>query len=170
MVLSTSRPARLAAVLLITPLALAGCSLGGGADEGGSGAGQQATEDAGQRARERVQAYLDAMKAKDVAAGREQLCAPLQETFDKAATGSSGDFAKHFTVTEAEIVDVSSDNGWERVESTVTVEVSGKSLSRSVSFAVTSVDGAWCIGKEEPAATADPDGSADPDVSAEPSS
>ncbi|MFB9239566.1 hypothetical protein ACFFWC_29220 [Plantactinospora siamensis] len=148
------RPALLAAVLLLAPLGLTACSLGGGGDSGGGGGiGQQPTEDAGQQARERVQAYLDALKVRNVATAREQLCAPLRDSFDASATGPGGEFAKYLTVTGARVTGVTPEGGRQRVTSAVSVRVGKQSLNRSLSFAVQPVDGAWCIAEEAPAAT-----------------
>ncbi len=148
---------------LLAPFALTACSFGDD-DSGDAGAGGiQATEDAGKLARERVQAYLDAMRAKDVAAGREQLCAALRDSFDVAATGSTGDFAKHFKVTSTRITDVTPDGGRQRVGGAVTVKIGTRSVNRAVDFSVVPVDGAWCIADEAPAASAG--ASADPSPS-----
>ncbi|AVT33723.1 hypothetical protein C6361_34625 [Plantactinospora sp. BC1] len=135
------------AVLATVPLGLAGC----GAFDGlaGQGAEPTPTPDEGpQRARERVQAYLDAMKAKSVADGREQLCEPLRESFDQAATGPNGDFAKHFSVPAATITDVRANGADQDVSTSITVKVGGKSTPTKVLFTVARADGQWCIAKE----------------------
>ncbi|MEN3609948.1 hypothetical protein AAH979_10400 [Plantactinospora sp. ZYX-F-223] len=135
------------AVLVMVPLGLAGC----GPFDGlvGQGAEPTPTPDEGPaRARERVQAYLDAMKAKSVADGREQLCEPLRESFDQAATGPNGDFAKHFSVSATKITDVRANGADQDVSTSITVKVGGKASPTKVLFTVARADGQWCIAKE----------------------
>jgi hypothetical protein len=144
------------ALLALLPLALTGCSLAGG-DDSGSGSrsgGQQKApaEEAAAKSRERVQAYLDAMAAKDVAAGRSQLCATAQAAFDAAATGPNGDFADHFTVPETTITDVRSGPHGQEVSTAVTVAVGSRTASRSLLFTVTRSGADWCIAGEAPSA------------------
>ncbi|MEQ4305911.1 hypothetical protein ABNF97_31765 [Plantactinospora sp. B6F1] len=134
-------------VLAMVPLGLAGCSVFDGLV--GQGAEPTPTPDEGpDRARERVQAYLDAMKAKSVADGREQLCEPLRESFDQAATGPNGDFAKHFSVSAAKITDVRANGADQDVSTSITVKVGGKTSATKVLFTVARADGQWCIAKE----------------------
>ncbi|MDW5323027.1 hypothetical protein [Plantactinospora sp. KLBMP9567] len=135
------------AVLVMVPLGLAGC----GPLDGlvGQGAEPTPTPDEGPaRARERVQAYLDAMRAKSVADGREQLCEPLRESFDQAATGPNGDFAKHFSVSAAKITDVRANGADQDVSTSITVKVGSKATPTKVLFTVARADGQWCIAKE----------------------
>ncbi|MFY1672276.1 hypothetical protein ACN27G_20305 [Plantactinospora sp. WMMB334] len=152
------------AVLAMAPLGLAGC----GPLDGlvGQGAEPTPTPDEGpERARERVQAYLDAMKAKSVADGREQLCEPLRKSFDQAATGPTGDFAKHFTVSAAKIVDVRANGADQDVSTSITVKVGGKAASTKILFTVARADGQWCIAREQVGGhtPAPPSGTPDPE-------
>ncbi|MCW3842378.1 hypothetical protein ONA70_19960 [Micromonospora yasonensis] len=142
-----------AALLALLPLALTGCGLGGGDDAGGSDSGPQQkapAEEAAAKSRERVQAYLDAMAAKDVDAGRSQLCAPAQTAFDDAATGPNGDFADHFTVPQATITDVRSGPHGQEVSTAVTVAVGSRKATRPLLFTVTRSGADWCIAAEAP--------------------
>ena len=103
------RLAATAAGLMLLPVALVGCGIGDEDEEKSAAKPARApAEEAAARSRERVQAYLDAMAAKDVAAGRSQLCALLHDGFDLGATGPNGDFADHFQVPEAAITDIRS--------------------------------------------------------------
>ncbi|MFR9779760.1 hypothetical protein ACL02O_27350 [Micromonospora sp. MS34] len=151
---SHRRVAAGAALLALLPAALTGCGLAGLGDSGsGSGsAGQQKApaEEAAAKSRERVQAYLDAMAAKDVDAGRSQLCAPAQPSFDAAATGPNGDFADHFTVPEATITDVRSGAHGQEVSTAVTVAVGSHKATRPLLFTVTRSGADWCIAGETP--------------------
>lgn len=145
------RSVALAAMLAALPVAAAGCSLGGsGGSGGGGGAVSSPTADSAAKARERVQAYLDAMKAKDVDTGRSQLCVPLHTSFDAAATGANGDFASHFTVTSAMIIDVRADAGRQQVSTAISVSVGKQALNRAIVFSVTRVGDDWCIAGEKP--------------------
>jgi hypothetical protein len=142
-----------AALLALLPLALAGCGLGGDDDQAAGPATEAArapAEEAAAKSRERVQAYLDAMTAKDVAAGRGQLCAPIQGAFDAAATGPNGDFADHFTVPQATITDVRSGAHGQEVSTTVTVAAGGRKATRTLLFTVTRSGADWCIAGEGP--------------------
>ncbi|MEW2329241.1 hypothetical protein AB0880_15680 [Micromonospora chersina] len=142
-----------AALLALLPVTLAGCGLGGG-DDAPSGPATQSqrapAEEAAAKSRERVQAYLDAMAAKDVDAGRSQLCAPTQAAFDAAATGPNGDFADHFTVPQATITDVRSGPQGEEVSTSITVAVGARKATRSLLFTVTRTGADWCIAGEAP--------------------
>ncbi|WP_341716939.1 hypothetical protein QQG74_23710 [Micromonospora sp. FIMYZ51] len=144
------RSAATAVVITTMSLALSGCGLvGGGADEAEQ-PGRAAAEEALTKSRERVQAYLDAMAAKDVAAGRSQLCAVLHETFDGAATGPNGDFAEHFEVPAAEILDIRSGPAGQEVSVSVTVAVGKREADRPLLFTVTRDGLDWCISDERP--------------------
>ncbi|HEY0697309.1 MAG TPA: hypothetical protein VGD43_05810 [Micromonospora sp.] len=136
-------PVGIAAVLLT--VGLTGCGIGPGSPDDPP----TPTEDVVQQARERVQAYLDAVKAKQVAAGREQLCAPLQAAFDASATGPNGDFAEHFTVAAATIDEVRPGDGRKpEVSATVTVSAGGRDVPVSLVFTVARNEGRWCIADE----------------------
>jgi len=141
------RAAGLVAVLAMLPLSLTGCGL---FDQFGSASEPTPTpvDEGPERARARVEAYLAAMKAKQPADGREQLCAPLQESFDQGATGPNGDFAKHFSVSAATITDVRANGADQDVSTSITVKVSGKATAMKVLFTVARADGQWCIAKE----------------------
>ncbi|MGC5051874.1 hypothetical protein ACLQ2S_10545 [Micromonospora sp. DT48] len=143
------RPASTAALLAILPFALVGCGLVGGENEAEQ-PGRAPAEEAMLKSRERVQAYLDAMAAKDVAAGRSQLCAVLHEAFDAAATEANGDFADHFKVSKSEIIDIRPGPSGQEVSTTVTVTVGKKKATRPVLFTVTRDGLDWCIAAEEP--------------------
>ncbi|MFC6020464.1 hypothetical protein ACFP2T_30380 [Plantactinospora solaniradicis] len=147
MVLVRRRVAGLAVVLAMLPLGLTGCGL---LDSIGQEADPKPTpvDEGPERARVRVQAYLDAMKAKSVADGREQLCAPLQESFDLSATGPNGDFAKHFSVSTAKITDVRAKGADQEVSTVITVKAGGRSSPIKLLFTVARADGQWCIAKE----------------------
>ncbi|MET8371699.1 nuclear transport factor 2 family protein [Micromonospora sp. DT68] len=155
------RMAATAAGLVLLPAALVGCGIGGGdKDESAAKPERAPAEEAATRSRERVQAYLDAMIAKDVAAGRSQLCALLHESFDLAATGPNGDFADHFTVPEASIADVRSSPRGQEVSVSVSVTAGKKKITRPLVFTVTRDGGDWCIAAEAPGGV--PAGSASP--------
>lgn len=141
------RAAGLAAVLAMLPLGLTGCGL---FDQFGGASEPTPTlvDEGPERARARVEAYLDAMKAKRTADGREQLCAPLQEAFDQGATGPNGDFAKHFSVSSATITDVRANGADQDVSTSITVKADGKATAMKVLFTVARADGQWCIAKE----------------------
>ncbi|AYF26278.1 hypothetical protein CSH63_02115 [Micromonospora tulbaghiae] len=148
------------ALLALLPVALAACGSGGqGGDTPPSG--KAPAEEAAVKSRERVQAYLDALTARDAAAGRSQLCAPMHAAFDSAATGPNGDFADHFTVPEATITEVRSGPNGQEVSASITVAAGSRKAARSLLFTVTRTGADWCISGEvpgEPAveATADP--------------
>ncbi|MFU8872503.1 hypothetical protein [Micromonospora sp. SL4-19] len=151
--LTHPRVAAGAALLALLPAALAGCGLMG--EDGTVGAAatdaQRAPADeAAAKSRERVQAYLDAMAAKDVDAGRSQLCAPAQAAFDAAATGPNGDFADHFTVPQATITDVRSGPQGQEVSTSITVAAGSRKATRPLLFTVTRSGADWCISAEAP--------------------
>ncbi|MEU2614825.1 hypothetical protein ABZ570_25045 [Micromonospora sp. NPDC007271] len=151
--LTHRRTAAGAALLAVLPAVLTGCGLAGGDDTGDavpSLAQRAPADEAAAKSRERVQAYLDAMAAKDVDAGRSQLCAPAQAAFDAAATGPNGDFADHFTVPQATITDVRSGPNGEEVSTAITVAVGSRKASRPLLFTVTRSGADWCISAEVP--------------------
>ncbi|WBC07116.1 hypothetical protein [Micromonospora sp. WMMA1947] len=148
-------------VLALLPAALAACGSGGQDGKDAPPSGKAPAEEAAAKSRERVQAYLDALTARDAAAGRSQLCAPMHAAFDSAATGPNGDFADHFTVPEATITEVRSGPNGQEVSASITVAVGSRKAARSLLFTVTRTGADWCISGEvpgEPAveATADP--------------
>jgi hypothetical protein len=146
---SRRRAAVLAAVLAILPLGLTGCGLvaSGGAEANSATA---VPDDGPEKSRAVVQGYLDAMKAKDVTAGRSQLCAPMQAAFDQAATGPNGDFAGHFTVPEATITDVRANGGQLEVSTSISVAVGGAAKPVQILFTVARGEADWCIANETP--------------------
>jgi hypothetical protein len=145
------RPAGVVVLLATVPFALVGCGLVGGETEAEQ-PGRAPAEEATLKSRERVQAYLDAMAAKDVAAGRSQLCAVLHEAFDAAATDPNGDFADHFEVSKSEITDIRPGPSGQEVSTAVTVTVGRKKASRPLLFTVTRDGLDWCISDERPGA------------------
>ncbi|MFD2763243.1 hypothetical protein [Micromonospora eburnea] len=160
--LTHPRTAAAAALLALLPAVLTGCGFGGDDDTAGGAASSDArrapAEEAAAKSRERVQAYLDAMAAKDTDAGRSQLCAPAQTAFDAAATGPNGDFADHFTVPQATITDVRSGPNGQEVSTSVTVAVGSRKATRPLLFTVTRSGADWCISAEAPGGnTPDPD-------------
>ncbi|SCF00284.1 hypothetical protein GA0070607_4237 [Micromonospora coriariae] len=148
------RLAATAAGLVLLPVALVGCGLTGGDDEPAAKPERVPAEEAASRSRERVQAYLDAMTAKDVAAGRSQLCALLHEGFDLGATGPNGDFADHFEVPTAAITDVRSGPRGQEVSVSVSVTAGKRKTTRPLVFTVTRDGGDWCIAGEAPGGAA----------------
>ncbi|MDG9676392.1 nuclear transport factor 2 family protein [Micromonospora sp. DH14] len=150
------RLAATAAGLMLLPVALVGCGIGGGdEDESAAKPARAPAEEAATRSRERVQAYLDAMAAKDVAAGRSQLCALLHDGFDLGATGPNGDFADHFQVPEAAITDIRSGPLGQEVSVSVSVTAGKRTVVRPLVFTVTRDGSDWCIAGEAPGAPAD---------------
>lgn len=131
------------------PALLLGCGIGGD-DEPAERPGQAPAAEASAKARERVQAYLDAMTAKDVAAGRSQLCAVMHAAFDAAATGPNGDFADHFEVPQAQITDIRPGPRGQEVSATVSVTAGTRKLTRPLLFTVTRDGADWCIAGETP--------------------
>ncbi|MEU8025682.1 hypothetical protein ABUL04_07140 [Micromonospora harpali] len=140
--------AALVATLAVLPFALLGC--GSDDEDAAQQPGRAPAEEAAAKSRERVQAYLDAMIAKDVAAGRGQLCAPAQAAFDAAATGPNGDFADHFTVTGATITDVRAGAGGQEVSTEITVTAGSREATRPLLFTVTRSGADWCVAREAP--------------------
>ena len=144
-------------VLALLPAALAACGSGGQDGKDAPPSGKAPAEEAAAKSRERVQAYLDALTARDAAAGRSQLCAPMHAAFDAAATGPNGDFADHFTVPDATITDVRSGPNGQEVSASVTVAAGSRKATRSLLFTVTRNGADWCISGEVPGdRTADP--------------
>jgi predicted small lipoprotein YifL len=155
MALPSLRPVLLVTALALAVPALTGCGLVGG----GSEPPAEKVDESPQRARERVQGYLDAMKAKDVPTGRAQLCAPLHAAFDKVATSANGDFADHFTVEAATITDIRAAGDGQQVSTSITVTAKGQRIPLKLLFTVTRAgDGtdAWCIAGEEVGGNASP--------------
>ncbi|MDG4756875.1 hypothetical protein [Micromonospora sp. WMMD710] len=144
------RLAATAAALVLLPVALVGCGIGGGDEEPAAKPEQAPAEEAATRSRERVQAYLDAMTAKDVAAGRSQLCAVLQDGFDLSATGPNGDFADHFEVPAATITDVQAGPRGQQVSVSVSVTAGKRKVTRPLVFTVIRDGSDWCIAGEAP--------------------
>ncbi|MEU5782138.1 nuclear transport factor 2 family protein [Micromonospora lupini] len=154
------RLATTATGLVLLPAALVGCGIGGDdEDEPAAKTERAPAEEAGARSRERVQAYLDAMTAKDVAAGRSQLCKLLHDGFDLAATGPNGDFADHFQVPAAAITDVRSGPHGQEVSVSVSVTAGKSKVTRPLVFTVTRDGGDWCIAGEAPGRTSAPSSS-----------
>ncbi|MFG1711434.1 hypothetical protein [Micromonospora sp. NPDC049203] len=141
------------ALLAFLPVALAACGSNG--QEGGDARPSEKApaEEAAAKSRERVQAYLDALTARDADAGRSQLCAPMHAAFDSAATGPNGDFADHFTVPQATITDVRSGPNGQEVSASVTVTAGSRTAARSLLFTVTRNGADWCISGEVPVDT-----------------
>lgn len=140
------RSLMLTSAMLIVPLGLSGCGLESGGEPKES---RVTVEEAEVKSRERVQAYLDAMKAKDSTGGRSQMCATAQKAFDESATGPSGDFAEHFTITEAAVTAVRDSEQGQQVNATVTVELSeGTEKQAGLLFTVTRNGTEWCIAGE----------------------
>jgi hypothetical protein len=139
-----------ALALAVLPLTLLGCGIGGDDAKSAEQPQRAPAEEAATRSRERVQAYLDAMTAKDVDAGRSQLCAPTQGSFDAAATGPNGDFADHFTVAQAAITDVRPGPRGQEVSTSVTVAVGARKIAKPLLFTVTRSGADWCISGEAP--------------------
>ncbi|WDZ84378.1 hypothetical protein [Micromonospora cathayae] len=141
--------AALVVALAALAFPLAGCGFGGD-DEPAREPDTAPAEEAAGKARERVQAYLDAMVAKDVATGRAQFCAAAHAAFDAAATGPNGDFADHFTVPTATITDVRPGPAGQEVSTSVTVTAGKQNVTRGLLFTVTRSGADWCIASEAP--------------------
>ncbi|WP_431935536.1 hypothetical protein [Micromonospora sp. RP3T] len=146
------RVVTVAVVLALLPVALTACGgdRSAGSAEGSAATQQAPAQEAATKSRERVQAYLDALAARDVAAGRSQLCAPLQAAFDTAATGPNGDFADHFTVPQAAITDVRTGPRGQEVSASITVAAGSEKATRALLFTVTRTGADWCIAGEAP--------------------
>jgi hypothetical protein len=102
-------------------------------------------------AKEKVEAYLAAMTAKNVKAGRLQLCPSLYGIFDKTATGTGGDFARGVSVSDATVTDVRKDGPAQKVTAALTVTAGGASGPVGIAFTVSRIESGWCIAGEEPA-------------------
>jgi hypothetical protein len=102
-------------------------------------------------AREKVEAYLAAMTAKDVKAGRRQLCPSLYGIFDKTATGTGGDFARGVTVSDATVIDVREDGPAHKVTAALTAATRATSGRVGIAFTVSRIESGWCIAGEEAA-------------------
>ncbi|WBB79988.1 hypothetical protein O7606_00840 [Micromonospora sp. WMMD882] len=140
--------AALAVVAAVAASTLGGCGLGD--DEPAEKPDRAPAEEAATKARERVQAYLDALVAKDVAAGRSQFCATAHQAFDAASTSPNGDFADHFTVPAATVTDVRPGPAGQEVSASVTVTAGSQDLTRELLFTVTRSGADWCIADETP--------------------
>jgi hypothetical protein len=145
--------AAVGAAFLVLALAACGGSASGSTRRSkvSSSPEQVKPTDADGLAQLRVETYLDAMRAKDVAKGRAQLCASGQAEFDTSATDDGGDFADHFTVEASAINSVEVDPGGRRVTASVTLKArsSGASAPVSVAFTVSDTASDWCILSEE---------------------
>ncbi|WBB75282.1 hypothetical protein O7602_07120 [Micromonospora sp. WMMD1128] len=144
------------AVLALLPIGLAGCGVGDGNGGPAAPTGRAPAEEAAAKSRERVQAYLDALAARDADAGRSQLCAPMQAAFDAAATGPNGDFADHFTVPQAAITDVRTGSKGQEVSAVITVAAGSRKADRALLFTVTRTGADWCIAGEAPGGNSPP--------------
>jgi hypothetical protein len=147
-------PLRFLAAAVAAVALLGGCDLIGGEKSSAptSLAAPDAVAEGAAPSRERVQQYLDAMRAKDVRKGRTQLCPVLHAGFDQSATGPNGDFARHFTVRAATIVDVRRNGGKHEVVASVTVSADGRRMVRALKFSVARGEAGWCIDGEVPVA------------------
>jgi hypothetical protein len=152
------------AILLaaLLPAVIAGCA-GGSSNSsnpsgGGSASASTSSADSDQVASKPVQNYLDAMKTKDVAKAKDQLCPALQAGFESNATKASGDFANTFTVTNATVTTVQPGSIDRTVTAAVTAKpkATNKPVPLSVEFTVHKADGGWCISKEALAPTPTP--------------
>lgn len=143
------RPAALATTLVTVLFASAGCGAFDDSSDGGDGGAP--ADEGPEKARALVQAYLDAVVAKDPAVGREQLCPPLREAFDRSATGPNGDFAEHFTVSEVAITDVrAKDATHQEVSTVIRTEVEEEEGRVRLLFTVARTEQGWCIADERP--------------------
>lgn len=142
------RPTARATALLILLLASAGCGVfGDSSDAGDAGPVDEGPE----KARALVQAYLDAVVAKDPATGREQFCPEMREAFDRFATGPNGDFAEHFTAAQASITDVrAKDASHQEVSTVITTVVQEQESQAELLFTVARTEQGWCIADERP--------------------
>jgi hypothetical protein len=136
---------------------LAGCASGssnssnGAAASAGTSSGSSGTSaDSDQVASRPVQNYLDAMKTKDVAKGKEQMCPALQAGFLSNATKASGDFADTFTVSGASITRVQPGDIDRKVATSLTLKAkaTAKTKPAALEFTVHKMNGGWCISME----------------------
>ena len=113
---------RTAAGLVLLPAALVGCGIGGDdEDEPAASPSGHPPRRPPPRSRERVQAYLDAMAAKDVAAGRSQLCALLHDGFDARRHRPERRLRRPLQGAPATITDVRSGPRGQEVSASVAV-------------------------------------------------
>jgi hypothetical protein len=103
-------------------------------------------------AKEKVEAYLAAMTAKDRVAGKQHLCPSLHGVFDKTSTGANGDFNKALTVADATVVDVRADGPAQKVTANLTLTAGERSAPVGIVFTVSRITEGWCIAGEEAAA------------------
>ena len=162
---SRSRRLPLAALGALALAFAAGCGTdGGSSNNGGSspdagsstGAATPSASNSGSdedHARQVVQNYLDAMKARDEAKGKEQFCPSLHEQFDKTASGEEGDFSPKLIVKDQSITDVQpqGDDG-HRVTTTMVVQAKASGtnpVKANIAFDVHKLGDLWCIYNEE---------------------
>jgi hypothetical protein len=137
-----------ASALLAAGLALGGCD----AVEKITGQDPPKPVDESPRlAREKVEAYLAAMTAKDAATGKTHLCPSLHGVFDKTATGVDGDFNKNVTVSDAVVADVRADGPAQKVTANLTLRAGDRTAPVGIVFTVSRIAEGWCIAGEEPA-------------------
>jgi len=140
------RVLRVGAALLALALALGGCD----AVEKITGSDPPKPVDESPRlAKEKVEAYLAAMTAKDRAAGKQQLCPSLYGVFDKTSTGANGDFNKSLTVADATVVDVRADGPAQKVTANLTLTAGERSAPVGIVFTVSRITEGWCIAGEQ---------------------
>ena len=112
------------------------------------------------RARETVQVYLDAMKSKDVAKGKQQFCPALHEKFDKTATSEDGDFSQDFALEQSSITKVEAAGNDGHTVSTSLVVHSKKeganAVKADINYSVHQLGDLWCIYNEEIVGTPSP--------------
>jgi len=138
-----------ATALLILLLASAGCGVFDDSSDGGDAGAP--VDEGPEKARALVQAYLDAVVAKDPAAGREQFCPEMREAFDRFATGPNGDFAEHFTASQATVTDVrTKDASHQEVSTVITTVVQEEESQAALLFTVARTEQGWCIADERP--------------------
>lgn len=156
---------RTVALLSTAVLALAatGC---GGEDSSASGSPSSApaknTTPPDDRAKQTVQLYLDAMKTKDVAKGKQQFCPAMHQKFDETATSEDGDFNQDFTLEQGSITKVEPASNEERKVSTSLVVKSKKAgtnpVKAEIVYSVHELGDIWCIFNEEIVGTPVPAG------------
>jgi hypothetical protein len=100
-------------------------------------------------AREKVEAYLAAMTARDKAAGRTHLCPSLHGVFDKTATGANGDFNKSLKVADAAVVDVRAEGPAQMVTANLSLTAGDRTEPVGILFTVSRIAEGWCIAAEE---------------------
>ena len=143
------RVSHVGGALLALALALGGCD----AVEKITGSDPPKPVDESPRlAKEKVEAYLAAMTAKDRAAGKQHLCPSLHGVFDKTSTGANGDFNKGLTVADATVVDVRAEGPAQKVTANLTLTSGERSAPVGIVFTVSRITEGWCIAAEEAAA------------------